>query len=258
MKQNLMPRVRRSDRNSSPRRPGNILVGCLVVLGIVVVLLVAGGVFVMMNWRGWTADLAQAGAEAGIRKLDEQDALPTGEGDQMIAQIERFTSAFKDGDVSVEQFGTFMQGLASSKFFEVAYAYAVELSYVPTSGLTDEAKAEGQVVMQRLARGYYDGQIDTDTFKAALSAVMGTDSQGNPTLKQRDAVSDADIRATIDAAKKAADDAGVAEDPPRVDLSDALKARVDEALGVVPAEVEEPAAPETPEPPQAEDETSGP
>lgn len=240
MTKRMMPRMRRTGGS----RNGNILVGCLVVLGIVLILLIAGGLFVYLNWRNWAGSAMQAGTTALVRQLDTDGALPPGEGDEMIVQFDRLTTAFKANEISLEEFGSVVKGIAESRVFEVLYAYVVELKYIPESGLTDEEKAGGQLAMQRAARGFYDQKIDRDQYKAAMSAVIGTDANGNPTIKDPDAVSDADLRATIASCAKAADEAGVSENPVRVDLSDGLKEKIDAVLG----ESSEP-APTEPVPP---------
>ena len=58
-------------KTSYASRDGKALVGCLVALGVVLVLLGIGVVVVLMNWRGWMASAINTGTEEMLKQADE-------------------------------------------------------------------------------------------------------------------------------------------------------------------------------------------
>src|SRR5262245_8219115 len=91
----------RLGRAPAHTRPGRLLVGCLAVLGIVVVLLLIGGIYVAYNWKGWAATGIVAVTERGITKF----GLPQDQKDQVLAQVRQLGDDFKSGKITTEQLG---------------------------------------------------------------------------------------------------------------------------------------------------------
>ena len=136
-----LTRSARPIRRARTRERGNFLTGCLVVLGIILVLALAGGVFVYMNWKTWAADIGAA----ALTGLVEEFELPPDQEAAMITEINTLAQDFKDGKVSFEQITTLAQELSESPAVYVMAASAIRVNYIEPSGLTEEEKANANL-----------------------------------------------------------------------------------------------------------------
>jgi hypothetical protein len=199
--------------------------GCMIALGIMIVLAIIAGFIVSRYWRGWFANV---GLEAINQGIDASD-LPPQEKVEIKAQAERVTKAFGRGEISMDQVMAIAEKLTKSPLMPSFIVMAVDKQYFDKSGLSAEEKAEGRKELRRFARGAIDGKIDQQGVDAVLSHVA--DRQGENNWHFRQNVTDADLKAAIAEAKSRADKAGVsAEAEPNIDPSDEVKRIIDEAL----------------------------
>lgn len=235
--------IRTHDRSSSlAARRGGALKGCLIALAILVVIIIAVGVWIAMSWKGWTANGINAAATAGINA----SPIPDTEKPELIAILEDLSGRFEDGDISFTEYFTVIGEVMTSDVFPIGSAYAANLGYIQNSaGLTDEEKADGATQMMRIAQGLNDGLIDSNAYEDVFAPMKDPDQntsmdtgtgEARELIIFRDAASitDDQLREVIASAKTLADDAGVAEDAQMLDLSDLLQAEVDESLNATP------------------------
>ncbi len=69
---------------------GGVLFGCLVALGVVVLLLVIGGVIIAMNWRSWGA----AVMEQGMTQIIDSADLSQADADAMKGEVSELMQDF--------------------------------------------------------------------------------------------------------------------------------------------------------------------
>jgi nitrogen fixation/metabolism regulation signal transduction histidine kinase len=223
------------------------LIGCLAVVVVMVLLGIIAGIWVSRNWKGWFANSLSVVVKQSIAETD----LPAEEKEQINAQIDRGAKAFADGEISGEQAARLMEKLVESPLLTAIVASAAEKKYVDPSGLSEEEKAAANVTLQRFARGVIDQKISEQTYETVMSNIA---TKQNDQWQLKDKVTDEELRKFLEAATKAADEAGVAEQPPHVDPSDEIKRLIDEALNPAAAMEAPPAGEPAPgaEPPPAE------
>jgi hypothetical protein len=213
------------------------LIGCLVVVVVVLLLGVLATLWVARNGKSWLAQSVSAAVKESINETD----LPAEEKAEINAEIDRATNAFRDGRMSNEQAVMLMQGLAQSPLITAIVASAAEKKYVDPSGLSDEEKTAANLTLQRFARGVIDRKINEQTYESVMSNIATR--QGDQ-WQLRDKVTDEQLRAFLTAAKTAADEAGVAAEPPQIDPSDEVKRLIDDAIsGKAPPAIEMPPSP---------------
>jgi hypothetical protein len=106
---------------------------------------------------------------------------------------------------------------------------AIEKQYLAASGLSAEEKAAGMVSLQRFIRGTVDDKIKQPGIDAAMSHVAVRNPAGGE-WKLKQPLTDEELRAFFAEAKKQADEAGIPEQPEKVDPSEEVRKIVDEAL----------------------------
>lgn len=215
---------------SSPPTQGktfwqSCLTGCLIAFVIAAVLAVLLGIWVSRNWRNWVASLGTEGMRAGIQASD----LPAQEKQEIMVQVDRVAKAFRERTISDERLASLFEQLAKSSLMTSMMASALDAQYIAKSGLSAEEKTAGRQALQRFIRGTIDGKINEAGVDAAMAHVATKDPGGE--WKLREPISDADLRAFLDEAKKQADAAGIPEQIADVDPSEEFKRIVDEALG---------------------------
>jgi hypothetical protein len=198
--------------------------GCLVVAALVMLLFLAVAYWVWQNWR----ELAATGAAEGMNQMIDSTQLPAEERREMKAEVRRVAEAFRAGRLSHEQLARIVQNVVRSPLLTLFVASAVEKQYFDQSGLSDEEKAEGRLALERFVRGLIDKKIDQGAIDRVFKHIG--DKQPDGTWELREKVSDEALRAALDEARRAADDAGIPDEPERVDPSAEFKRIVDEAM----------------------------
>ena len=133
--------------DATPRRRSkwaSCLIGCLVVLGVMLVLMIVVVVWFLRNWRGWAADF---GSQAVNQAIDASD-LPPQEKGEVKVQVERVAKALRDGRISLQQAGMILQKVFESPLMPALVVAAIDKHYIERSGLSDDEKAQGRVGAQ--------------------------------------------------------------------------------------------------------------
>lgn len=205
-----------------PARGGRILVGCLVAIGVVLLMLGIAAYLVATNWRSWTADMM---IEASRVMLQEAD-LPADEKSQMLAHMGDYAEAFKQKQVSLEQFQRSFMLLTESPLIPVGIVMTVEEGYLKPSTLSDEEKEQGTRALQRYARGFADSIYTIQTMEEVFGPIGYMDGERFH-LNAKSAVNDDMLRRAIENARAKADAANIPDEPFVMDLSDELKRILD-------------------------------
>lgn len=241
-------------RPTTPTRRGNLLVGCGVVLGIVVIAAVVAGVWISQSWRGWTSSAIRKGTN---QALTEAQIDPV-EQQEIMVHVDDLMNRFENGDITLEQLGTIAEQIAKSPIVPAAMVIITDNLYIDQSELSDEEKADARVQLARYAQGVKDKAIDPESAQEVLDPIstdtpdsndivlnINYNESGKKTraLRSADEVSAEDLRAVVEKARAFADDAGISETPDEIDLSDELGAAIDRAMGNAPAlpDTDEPA-----------------
>lgn len=210
----------------SERKSGwkSCLTGCLIALVILVVIAILIGVWIARNMRDWAA----TGMTEVVRQGLASSQLPVPEQQEIMVQVDRVATAFREKAISMEQLGLLAQRLAESPLMSLIVASTMEKQYFAKSGLSEEEKAAGSQTLQRFIRGAIDEKIDKAGIDAAMANVADRDA--NNQWKLRPTLTDDQLRAFFTEAKKQADAAGIPDQPADIDPSEEIKKIVDEAL----------------------------
>jgi hypothetical protein len=226
------------------RRSGwqTCLIGCLVVCVVLFVLAVLIGFWISRNWRDWTAGLATEGIRQGM----SESKLPPQEQQEIMVQVDRVATAFRENTISNDQLGVLVKRLVESPLMSLMGASIIEQQYLAKSGLSDEEKAADSQILQRFIRGAIDEKINEAGIDAAMVHVADRDANQQWQLRQK--LTDGELRAFFAEAKKQADAAAIPEQPAEIDPSEEIRKIIDEALAppVAPAEVPADAPAEAP------------
>lgn len=222
--------------------------GCMISAVVVFLLLLAiGGLltyFIATNWRGWFA----GGTEAMITQVINDADIPDSEKEEVKAIVSGLRTDFENEVISVEDFGTIIEGFTESPLIPAVVASESYRKYYDENpDLTDDDKAVAKLEIGRFARGIFEQSLGDAEIVEVLEPITlpaGSNSGGRVrvdfggvevTLKQPAQCSVEELRQVTLNARAAADDAGVPNEPFTVDLSDELQKIVDESLGRAPA-----------------------
>lgn len=214
----------RSSRHASSTR-GNILVGCLAVLGVVVVLGVIATVVVWMNWRGWTSSAMNATMKAVVAET----SLPADQVARIHTQIDQLTTAFKSKAVSIEDLTKVAQAIENHPILPVGMLEYVELSQFQVAGLTDEERDQGRLAVQRIQRALIEGKMVLKDLDPIIEPISQRDAEGdlepmqNPTAPQ--------LKLFTEEAVKKADELGIPNEPYHVDIAEQIESLINGTIG---------------------------
>jgi hypothetical protein len=97
-----------------------------------------------------------------------ESQLPAQEQQEVMVQVERLATAFREKKITLEEVGVVAQKLADSPLMSLIGASMIEQQYLAKSGLSDEEKAEDSQILQRFIRGSIDGDITEERMDAAM------------------------------------------------------------------------------------------
>ena len=226
-------------------RRGNLLVGCLSVLGVLLVIAIIATVFVVRSYRGWIATGVESSVDAVLVEMQLDDA----EQGEVMGHVNTLMTRYKDKEIGLEELGRVFESIVESPLVGAAIIGGIDKLYLAQSDLSDEEKMAGRLQLARYAQGLREKSIDPETLDAVLTSVSTTtpDSddiqlqfQQGPTgskrlaLRSADEVSDDDLRGVFQEAMTFADEAGVETTPAPIDISDELGVAIANALGEDP------------------------
>jgi len=222
--------------SGKPQR-NTLALGCLIVVGVLVVVLAGGGWFVWSHWKGWTADAMESVMMKATAKADIDDA----EKAQVEDELRRLTAGFRRGDVTVGELLEVAKAVTESPLIPAAVLFGARTQYLDPSGLSDEEKAAGTLALSRLAHGVYDGSIDPAVLSKVFGPISTTSGSGRGVhvstpnfqlhLRPPADVTDDELLQVITLATQQADDAGVPDEPYTIDASDEIAKVIGETLG---------------------------
>ena len=224
-------------------RRGGVLAGCLIALGVLVLLLVIGGVVVAMNWRSWAA----TGMDSAFTAIIDKAELAPADADAMKGEVASLMQDFRDEKVSFADLGKVLESVAESPVLAAASIMVVDKSYIGASELTAEEKAEGSTQLSRFVRGLFAGDISKTKIDDATEPLAYDPAAGGQPprarnaphrhhpLKHPDDVTTEELQAFLANCKEAADGAGIPPERYEVDMAAEFSAAIDRALGRAPA-----------------------
>lgn len=207
-------------------RRGNAMKGCLIALGIVLVLAIGAGVWVWMNWKGLMADATKAVARDAV----QQSQMPPAEKQRVIARIDTLADDFKSGKVSSDQMTNVIKEVAQSPLLPLGMVMAMEAKYITPSALTAEEKKDGTRSLQRFARGVFEKKIPEAAMQEIIAPISEPGVNGQPKIKEQ--VTTEELKKFLAAAKQKADDAKIPDEEFTVNVADELDKAIDKALGM--------------------------
>ncbi len=198
--------------------------GCGCALGVLLLVVLAVGVWVAVSWKGWAADLTKKGAEEAVKK----SSMPAADKARVLKRINDLADEFKAGRLSTKQARRVMEQIAKSPLLPIGIVMAIDENYLKPSGLTDDEKAAGRRAVQRFARGAFEEKISKHELKELMKLISTTSADGQQQIKQH--LTDAELNAFLEKAKGTADAAEVPDEPFEVNIADELEKAIDQAL----------------------------
>lgn len=218
-------------------RRGGWLLGCGIVVAVIAILLIAGGIFVAVNMRGWAANGMQSGMTAMVAEapIDDTEKVET------QAVMDDFIGRFRDGSVSYQQLGLVFAEVMESPVLPAGVAIGVGHAYFEDAALTDEEKAQGRLQLERIAHGMASEAIEPAVLRDVLAPLRADpadteaiqfDLNGQMMrVKTPENTTPDELRAFIEQARTTADANSLPEQPPSFDLSTELDRAIKTALG---------------------------
>lgn len=225
-----------NDLNPPEKPPRQKMSGCAIAAigcgGVTLLALIGFGLaalWAFQNMRELGADFAVMVFKEGLKELD----IPDDQRERMIARMDDIGQQFKDEKINEEELGTIMERLGESPLIPAGLALVVKRAYIRQSGLNEDEKAAADASIQRFVRGVIDEAIPEPKQQAVLDLISKSDGEGGREFQ--DKLTDDELRAFVEAAAKAADEAGVPDDVPEINFADEFDKVVDEALGLAPS-----------------------
>lgn len=228
--------------------------GCLITLGIMVLILVICGVVVAMKWKSWAAAATILVADKAIAN----SGLPPAQQAQLTTEIKKLADDFANGRLTTADLERIMRGVSTGPLLPAAFVLATRQQYIEPSDMSPVEKAAALRSLQRYARGIFEKKVPTDSLQTVTASISvptvtsttvtspdgtitTTDvasistqrsievSTGNLHLRLKDHVTRAELDQFLAAAKQAADGAGIPDESFEPDWGLELKKAIETA-----------------------------
>lgn len=206
-------------------RRGSFKTGCLIATGILLLLIIGGGIFVAMNWKGWVA----TGTRSATQAILDESQLPADQKQKVLAKVNEVAADFENGKLTTQQLGKIAEELAQSPLMPLAVVYGIEEKHIKPSSLPKEEKEAGRLALERASRGIVEKSIAPQAIKDIMAPV--TIQGPNNQMQMKQVVTDEELRQFFKNAKTRADEAKVPNEPYKINVGDELAKAIDTALG---------------------------
>lgn len=214
--------------NAPPRSntARTIVLGCLGVAVAGILLIVLLVVWAARNMRDWAANIGEQALTQAVSEMELTDEDRA----EVQSQVTRVADGFRGGDVTVEEIGELAEKLAKGPVATVGVIRFAMKHYIETSGLSDDEKERAKLTLERFGRGFVEGKLDLSDFDEISSPIMI--HHGNQhRLKDRDQISDDDLREFLKGCEEKADGAEIPDGPWEFDLGGEVRRVVDQVVG---------------------------
>lgn len=226
------------------RRRGDVLMGCLIAVGVVVVLGIIAAVVVAMNFKTWMTDLAAYGIKQAATAIE----MPAAELPQVQAIVDTVATEVKADRIKADAIEGITEIFFGGTWLGVAQLQALIEKHVATVGLPAEEVTGATATLNRVATGVADEKITLAQLATLMKPLMqppdgtttsvDTGTQEVELLVFKPTLTVDEVRAVVSAAETLATEAGITEARP-LDVSDLLTAELEKLTGV---DLPEPAA----------------
>jgi hypothetical protein len=220
-------RLRSAARRGSARA---WIIGCLSAFGVFLILVVVAVILIVRSAKSIAASAVQGVMTAQVNASQ----LPADQKQRINVQLERLSTAFKDGRNTMDDLGRVAKEMSEGPLMPIAMIAFVREKYIKPSALSAEEKAGAERDFQRFMRGLYEKKIPSTATGDLMKLLMVQDAQGRQRLKET--LTPAELAAVIAFVKGKADAAGVPDEPFEVDIAGEITKAVDKVLGKQPAE----------------------
>lgn len=201
---------------------------------LLVMVLICGGLvtYVAYNFHRWTAGWVRGPLVTMVDDLD----LPAEQKISIKQNLNRVADAFQERRISYTQFTTIFEKLADGPFFDLVVVEAARHQYGVLHPQMDAEREETMLVLDRLARGISEGTIPREQLEKLRRLVQDLNEEQDDGSK---AVTEAELKSFIDAARKVVEAANIPAEPFTPDFA----AEIDKAVSTVigPASIDRPA-----------------
>jgi len=199
---------------------GGALKVVLIVLGVVVLCVALGGIYVAMNWKTITANMANVAAE----QIVKESGLPDDQKDEILTEIRQLSDDFKSGRISMQQLAEVGRTISDGPLIPLAGVQFARHKYIEPSAMTPAEKASSILTVQRLARGVYEKRIPRSELDEVIKPIAEVKRRGQWKLKEKP--TDQEVSQFVANAKARADAAMIPNEPFDLNIADELKKEI--------------------------------
>jgi hypothetical protein len=168
----MTPETQQAGQEATTARTSNCLALACGSVVVCLALLAVGGYWAYKNVRRLAADAAYAATEKALDQAPLEDL----ERDEILLQVARVRDGFSNGDLGLDQMHRFFETVGEGPLLPLAAVMAVERMVLEPSGLSFDEKVEGQIHLERVARGLFERSITREQAMRVLEP-LETDSR---------------------------------------------------------------------------------
>ncbi len=155
----------------------NLFIGCSIVGGVLMALIVGGGLYVYYNLSSWVAGSLKASVES--------TTLPEDQKKRIKKQIDKLKNKYNEGKIDLDELQSVSSKIVEGPLLKVGVVLFVQKTYFQeTDKLNDEEKEKSMRALDRYARGLYEDKISPDTMEQVFRPLEKKTKTGGSRFKE--------------------------------------------------------------------------
>jgi len=189
----------------------------LIVLGVILLCVALGAIYVAMNWKSWTVNIANIATE----NIVKESGLPDDQKVEILSEIKQLGFDFKSGKISTQQMAEVVKSISEGPLIPLAGVQMARHKYIEPSSMATTEKEAAILTVQRFARGIYEKKIPKQELDEVVKPISEPSPNGRWRLK--DNPTELEISQFVANAKVRADAAMIPDEPFDLNIADELK-----------------------------------
>ena len=197
----------------------------LVIVGLFVALIAAGGIFVWQNKE----QMGSQAVEFVLTATLEQAKFPAAEREAVMQPIRDLAARVQAGEISMEQVAKISMALTQGPTFAALVIRGIEFSDLGEVDLSGEEAEKARVTLSRFNYGLLQGEIGKEALDPVL-AILSLNPESRKSGNVHVELTAEKMRSCLDIMKTAADAAQIEDRRMEVDLAAAIQQTIDREL----------------------------
>jgi hypothetical protein len=209
--------------------------GCLaqiaIVFAIVLVLMIAVGIWMAMNWQWLVRETAARVIEGQSEHVLEKElAYPDAERERVMTSVKKLTERIRNEDFQLEDAEQILQNEHTLPAAQVVFAQGLTYRYLPQVDYDEAEQNEIRKQLSRFQRALLQRQVSDETLRQLGDRILVKVPEPGEVPEPKQTITRDDLDACTRIMRETADAAGIPDEYLEIDEATVLEQAIEQSL----------------------------